>query len=394
MLTIYPPKLDLTEEGALLTSEFVIEEKKQSLWYLFPREYKDDLVTERLDAFVVGLLFLALKTGNDIYVKGSLSARLHYTINQYLIPAICLGNPSFKKIKVESEILSHENLNIKRLSATGLSCGVDSFATYITHLDEESEYKISYFTYFNAGSHGDLGGANTRGIYHERLNRIEEFANHVNIPLITVDTNLSELLQLNFQQTHSLRNISCVLHLQKIFAHYYYASAYRLDHFRINLKDTSDSDILYLFLLSTESTTFFSSVSQYSRVERTLLIAKYPLTFRYLDVCTNPRETDQFINCSVCYKCLRTQLTLDVAGCLEEYKCVFDIQKYKRVKKRYLGELLSKNNKSPLDNELIEFINTENPIPKYKSILYTMNHRFLKIKKDIKKEIKKLIFKK
>lgn len=394
MLTIYPQKADVTAEGILLTSEFEVEGKKQSLWYLFPKEYKNDLVTEQLDAFVVGLLFLALKTGNDIYVKGSLSARLHYTINYYLIPAICLGNPSFKRINVKAENLSHENLNFKRLSATGLSCGVDSFATYVDHLEAQTAYKISYFTHFNAGSHGDFGGVNTRDIYHKRLARIEKFAKDVKIPLITVDTNLSELLQMNFQQTHSLRSISCVLHFQKIFAHYYYASAYRLDHFRINPKDTSDSDMLYLFLLTTESTTFFSSVSQYSRVERTLLIAKHPLTYSYLDVCTNPRATKEFINCSVCYKCLRTQLTLDTAGLLEEYKPVFDIQKYKEVKKRYLAELLSKNNKSPLDLELIEFIQKTNPIQKYKVILYKINYEFQTIKKNIKKLIKRIIFKK
>ncbi len=391
MLTIYPQKLELTTEGALLASEFTMEGNKQTLWYLFPKEYQEDLVTERLDAFVVGLLLLALQTGNDVHVQGKLSARLHYTLNQYLVPAICFGNKDFKRIKITAEVLCSKNLNIKSKTGTGLSCGIDSLATYVSHLEGHPDYKISYFTFFNAGSHGDLGGENTRNIYHKRLHRIKKFATQVNIPLITVDTNLSELLQLNFQQSHSLRNISCILHFQKFFEHYYYASAYRLDYFNINPKDTSDSDFLYLSLLSTESTTFFSSVSQYTRVERTLLITKHPETYSHLDVCTNPRESGEFINCSVCYKCMRTQLTLEIAGCLEKYKSVFNIQKYKHAKNKYIGELFYKKNKSPLDNELIVFMQKVNPIKTYKINIFVFNHWFLSAKKNLKKTIKKAI---
>jgi hypothetical protein len=332
-----------------------------------------------------------LKTGNNIHIKGKLSARLEYTLNQYLIPAVCLGNAEFKKIKVKSDSLCTKSLNIKNLAVTGLSCGIDSLATYASHLNQHPDYAISYFTFFNAGSHGDFGGEFTRSIYHKRLHRVKSFANQVNIPLISVDTNLSEILRLNFQQTHSLRNISCALHLQKLFSKYYYASAYRLDHFKINSKDTSDSDFLYLNMLSTESTTFFSSVSQYSRVERTLLITKYPETYKHLDVCTNPRENDNFINCSVCYKCMRTQLTLDIAGCLEKYEAVFNIPKYKDAKKNYIGELLFKKYKSPLDKELIAFLQSKQPISSFNTKIHFTKYWASEFKKKIKKRIKSLI---
>jgi len=360
MIIIYKQKLIKTGDSIVLSAEFELDERKEELWYKFPAVYEKYLVTERLDAFAVGLLFLGLTTGKDLKLVGSLSARLSYTLNHYLIPALCLANPDFKKIKIISDNLDSEDLNIFKVAGTGISCGIDSFATYIDHKNEKGPNKIEFFTFFNAGSHGDFGGENARKIYYERARLVSGFVHEVNKDLIMVDTNLSEILQMSFQQTHSFRNISCVLNLQKLFKNYYYASAYRFDHFKLNLKDTSDSDIFYLSMLSTESTNLFSSVSQYTRVEKTLLITDYPETYNFLDVCTNPNFKGEYRNCSKCEKCLRTQFTLELFGKLDLYKKVFNLDIYNKEKDKYLAQLIENKNKNIINRELYETLKKYN----------------------------------
>lgn len=385
MIVINVPQLEIERDFIVISADIEINEGIEKLWYKFPVAFKQYLVTENLDAFLVGLLFLALKTGNDIELKAPISARLNYTLKHYLIPALCLANPKFKEIKIIANELNTTNLNTENVAGTGLSCGVDSFATYYDHINEIDSFKIKYFTFFNAGSHGDLGGEKTRSIFKQRFNAINQFAIGEGIETIPIDTNLNEILKLNFQQSHSFRSISCILHLQKLFKNYYYASAYRIDHFKLNAKDTSDSDIFNLKMLSTESISFFSSVSQFSRVERTLMISKHPKTYTFLDVCTNPSINKRHINCSICYKCLRTQLTLDIDGELHNYKQVFDIEKFKRIKLKYISSLLVKKNKTILDYELINHLKENNYSPPLK-IYYYATQTYLKfLGKRIKK---------
>ncbi|TDN89161.1 hypothetical protein DET49_10777 [Salegentibacter sp. 24] len=391
MIVINKPKLFIEAEFVIISSEINIFEEKEILWYKFPVEFQNYLVTENLDAFLVGLLFLGLKNGYDIRLESQVSEKLYYNLTHYLIPALCLANPALTRIEILPKELNGQNLNTGNIAGTGLSCGIDSFATYYDHIKENGRFSIGYFTFFNVGSHGDMGGERARKVYKERLHAVREFAMGENKKVITVDSNLSEILQVNFQKSHSLRSISCVLHLQKLFRNYYYASAYRFDHFKLNLIDTSDSDIFNLNMLSTESTSFYSSVAQLSRVERSQLVSQNPSTYPFLDVCTNPWIDKPYLNCSYCYKCLRTQLTLEIGDNLKFYNQVFDLKKYQEIKYKYIGELLGKNGKSPLDQELIAYLKERNYHLPTKVYIYGLLYRYNFYKLKLKRYFKEII---
>ncbi|NYE04176.1 hypothetical protein F4694_000920 [Bacillus niacini] len=49
------------------------------LWYESSENYGSYMTTERVDAFLVGLLWLALNKGQNILVKGALSEKLYYS---------------------------------------------------------------------------------------------------------------------------------------------------------------------------------------------------------------------------------------------------------------------------------------------------------------------------
>lgn len=62
-------------------------------------------------------------------------------------------------------------------------------------------------------------------------------------------------------------------------------------------------------------------------------------------------------NCSKCWKCLRTLVTMKIVGLIYRYADSFDLEEYVKHKNRYLGYLLSSN--QTLDREVIEFAKKE-----------------------------------
>lgn len=388
MITIKKPVIEKQDNAVIVSVEFNLDKRSEVLWYSFPKEFEKFIAIEQLDGFLVGLLFLGLKTGNDIKIEGSISSRLLYTLNNYVIDALCLIHPEYEKIQIIAESTVSKNINEGGVAGTGMSCGVDSLATYCDHAHLKSPFRIDYFIFCNVGSHGDMGGEKSRNVFLERLGNIEGFAEETNRKLIPVDSNLSEILNMKFQQTYNLRTISCVLLLQKLFRNYYYSSGTRFDHFSFNKEEIADVDMLIIPNLSTESTSMFVSALKYSRIERTGLIANFPETFKYLDVCTQPANNrGDKINCSKCYKCTRTMLTLDLLGQLDHYSNVFNISHFQKNKYKYVGKLISKRKRLTLDRELIKFIQ-EKGVPT-KAYLYSFKNHFFELKKHLKKKFYK-----
>lgn len=385
MIIIEKPSVKLIEKDlAEISVEFSMNNEKQKLWYTIPASFEKYLVSENLDAFLVGLLFLGLEKGKDISLKAPVSAKLLYSINHYLIPALCLANPELKEIKVIASELNEKNLNFGNAAATGLSCGVDSFATYYDHRNETGSYKIEYFTFFNAGSHGS-GDKKTRKIFKERLKKSKRFAAGVGKEIIPIDSNLSEILMMKFQKTNTLRNASCALLLQKLFRNYYSASKNRFDFFKLHSYDTQDYDSLILNMLSTESTTFFSAVANLTRLERTDFIADFEGTYNHLDICTSPRnKKEEGVNCSKCKKCLRTALTFDLLGKLDRYKNVFDLEVYRKNRDNFIWYILSTRNDNQINKDIYNLLKEKNQINYYNIAFSKLKNQGKKVEKFMK----------
>lgn len=375
MIHINLPQIVKTDTSAKLSSLIEFEDHDEILWFEVPIEVQKYLVVENIDAFLVGILFLALKLGEDIQLKAPVSAKLYYNLNHYVIPALCLANPKLKRIKIFNDKVNDENLNLVKVAGTGLSCGIDSFSTYYDHINEKNAYKIEYFAFFNVGSHGTESQIATR-LFKERYEKAKAFAKSINKDIIKIDSNLSLILNMKFQSTNTLRNASCVLILQKLFRNYYIASKNRFDYFKLHDYDTQDYDSLILNLLSTESTTFHSSVAQFTRVQRTALISIHPETYNYLDICTSSKKYNDGVNCSQCNKCLRTALTLDLLGKLNLYKNVFHIDKYEQLKNNYIAHVIKTKYKDQINGHLYDLLKEKVAINYKKIIISKVKTKF------------------
>jgi len=329
---------------------------QKTLWFSVPKEYGEFLTTTKLDGFVVGLLLLAMKSGEDMVLEGAVSQKLYYNLTHYYTEILRLALPSLKPVRIVPKSLDDgRNSPPAGGVATGFSAGIDSFAVVFDHLvqDVPSDFRITHFLFNNVGSHGDSDAERASRLFHERYDLIKGYPESIDKPFITIDSNLSDVLQMDFQQTHVPRNVSAVLMLQGLFSKYYYASTYRYrDCYIGKTYDMAYTDPSALHLLSTESLECIATGSQMSRVEKTRRVAQVDGANRWLNVCATETGGE---NCSACWKCNRTLLTLELLGLLSEFDQVFDLSKWEKAKHSYVTNFVLRNPKDPLVTEILEY---------------------------------------
>lgn len=355
-MIIGPIKKSFQQDSVKIESLIECDGEEKLLWYSFDESIADYVTDEVHDGFLVGLLLLAMKKGEDIHIKGVISERLYYNLENYYMSIISSVYPELKKINIYPEQLSNgNNFESKGKVLTGFSAGIDSFCTIYDHSLEEipDSYKITHFLFNNVGSHGE-NAEQGESLFLERYNLIKGFTIEAGLDFIKVNSNLSSLLNMNFQQTHVPRNVSSVLMLQKLIGKYYYASTYRYqDSFVGETYDLAYSDPFALHLLSTEVLDCISSGCQHSRVEKTRRVSELPSSNKWLNICVSPVKQGE--NCSCCWKCNRTLITLELLDKIDDYKDVFDLEKWSWSKKWYIPEvILNKKNNDPLIDEIRE----------------------------------------
>jgi len=359
-MIIHPPVV--IDEGSTVILQAVIEHsgKQETLWYSFDKKYKQHLTTEKLDGFLVGVLLLGMKLGEDIIVKSALSEKLFYNLTNYYMNIMCLVMPDLKSVKILPDSLDNgKDNNCEQAVVTGFSAGIDSFCVLYDHLvvDVPPGYKITHFVFNNVGSHG--ADVQKEGeLFHKRFDLIKGFANEVGVEFVKINSNLSAILQMDFAQTHVPRNASSLLLLQKLFSKYYYASTYSYqDSFVGKTHSMGYTDASAVHLLSTETLDCISSGGQHTRLEKTRRTVLVENASQWLNVCVSTRTDGK--NCSECWKCCRTLMTLDLLGVLENFSSVFDLNKWKYVRNWYIRKtVLNRKNRHPFVREMREYADT------------------------------------
>jgi hypothetical protein len=109
-MEIESPQIIKTDDCAIVQSEITYKNKKEKLWYSVPTKYGDSLVTETIDGFLVGLLPLAMKIGENIKVQGTISKKLYFNLTNSYQTILKLVHPYLKKIEIVTQDLTEKRL--------------------------------------------------------------------------------------------------------------------------------------------------------------------------------------------------------------------------------------------------------------------------------------------
>lgn len=330
------------------------------LWFSVPNKYSEYLADDRYDAFLVGMLYPAMMYGEDIEIRGSVSERLLFNINTYVLALLNAYSPLTKTIKINVHDSTTDKLGGVEVG-TGFSGGVDSFCTIYDHyaLEKNPSFRISKLIFLNVGSHGAYDSPNTIKKFKSRYNYLHAFPAEEKLEFIPVDSNLHKFHIWGHQKTHTLTTVAGVLIFQKIFQKYYLSSGLSYKDLSGSMKLYKDYDIgafsdpILLPLLCTETLQFIPDGQQYFRSEKVKRIANYDYANKYLNVCVNSSE-GSFRNCSICSKCMRTINVLESLDLLEQFENIFDYDLYRRKRFGYMTKLRIDYNKSPFAKDNVD----------------------------------------
>lgn len=316
---------------------------EKTIWYSTDKKFENYITITNADSFILILFIYSIFNNKKFKSEVAVSKRLKYGLLEIMLPAFQMMGYNSTKKDFDFSIVDKTIFHEAKAVGTAMSFGVDSFHAYLDSL--KTEFPVDTLTLFNAGAFGE-DGVESRQLFELMKSKVDVFAKKINKDFVWVDTNLNEILQMSFLKSHSFRNFSCVLVLQKMFTKYYYASGLTVDSFKLVDSDTAYYDLLSSKVLISNNLELITSGLLTSRMQKTIFIADSEITYEELNVCIivpdnkNINKENITVNCSKCFKCIRTMTYLDVIGKLDNYKNVFDLKDYHKNKNRYFGNLL------------------------------------------------------
>lgn len=355
------PKIEYEQGKVFYKVDIRIRDDNRTLWFSLDEKY-DNLISDKSDAALIALLIPAMQVGEDIHIDGKISKRLFYNLSRPIQKILQLIIPSLRRIKIYATEISEETLISNKYVATGFSGGVDSFSVLADHFyNNNPNYEVTHLLFNRVGSNHSGG----EELFQKRFEHLLPLTKKIGLPFIRVNSNLHDFYskEIGFKQTHTFRNTSAAMVLQSGIGHFMYASGYSYPQLYVGKSEAiAKCDPLIMPLLSTEGVNIISVGSEYSRVEKTMSLVEIKDTYDTLNVCVNAQHKGKYINCSKCFKCLRTLATLDIAEKLHLYDSSFDISLYKKLRKNYFAKIYHSEN--VLDREVINLAkNQDFPIP-------------------------------
>jgi hypothetical protein len=320
------------------------------LWFQVEPEYQSWLAADRYDAAVLAILPYAMITGQPIRVMGGVTDLLLHDLRTGIMPILNRQRRVLRPIEIEAASLPAEARAAGSAVLMGLSCGVDSLCTAMTHLDHPAaRLRVTHFSFHDVGAHGKI---NPDKLFAWRLSHAKAAAADAGRPLVVVRSNLTSFRIASFRQFHSLFNCAVGIALGSGVGTFLYSAShsYRAIHVGPG-GDISLADPIVLPLFSSSGVWCVSADAQLRRVEKTERIADWPYAQRWLDVCESASPDNR--NCGVCNKCCRTALTLELLGKLDAFRDRFDLDAYRSARTKFISFMLL-HSEEDLVSEVLE----------------------------------------
>ncbi len=361
MIEIKNIEIRQISEALEVTYEIVIDGNEHNLTYKISGE-NIETVPSVCDAVVVTFLVYAIKIGLSFYSEYPITEKLYYNLTKHVIPQLSIMHKTRNDL-IHLDMPTTKEVYDGKWVGTGISLGVDSFATVHEYMDdcELDEYKLTHLVHLKTGAHhGRLGyfdKEKENELFLVEDTKARKFCEEKGYKLVVIESNLHEITCKEFgygtfSPTHTFRNLGCILLLQNLFGKYYYASTQNLDKFVFK----ASGDVAYyekwvMPYISNDSVEFYSANTNMTRIQKTMYISKFADTYDNLHVCWREKE-----NCGTCPKCVRTLVTLDIIGALDNYSKSFDLDSYYKNRDKYISEVIMMKDNDIYYKEIYEYM--------------------------------------
>jgi len=282
-----------------------------------------------LDGFVCGMIFYAMRIGQNVEVRGRMSLDCLRNLNEFQ-KAWCVWKPSvYNEIDIIPDELV-ERVETRHESIAVFSGGVDSTFLLLKH-GTDPLGPAAYRPKTALMVHGfDVPLDETRQ-FNALKERSSELINELGLELYTVATNSKELGLQEWADSFASQLAACLHNYSHEFGYGLVGSSEPYNALVLPWGSNPVTD----HLLSGGALRVVHDGAGYSRTEKVGELAKFPTATKTLKSCWEGKET--FKNCGRCEKCIRTLLNFKAVG-VSDPGC-FD---------------------APLDNALIKSIHISN----------------------------------
>jgi hypothetical protein len=292
------------------------ERVPESLWFAFPEEYSA-WITDSSDGFAASLLLLSMYLEEDMEIRGKVSPRLAYGLEEYRNVFNQWFPSQFHQINLKfGELLALPPNEIEAKVGVSFSGGVDSLYTVWSHLAENQPSRSMRLTH-GLFVHGlDLRFSEAER-YQSLLQRYRLVFNQLGLSLLTVQTNVYLLTEfrINWVNAHGGALCGIALTLGKLFKRFYLAAPFSYDEIVPNgLSPVVDH------LLSSDTMELLHHGAAKNRIEKIEVLSQWKVAQENLRVCTDIEKRIGLNNCCACEKCLRTMTMLENFGSLAKFQ--------------------------------------------------------------------------
>ncbi len=281
-----------------------------TLWFKFPEAHAS-FVSVRADGLALALLFIALQRGEDIRVRGTLSPRLAFGMNEYQRIETLRNPQKYHPIGICADQYAPAESPGDKIAAP-FSGGVDSFYTVWTHIPQNEKYSGNALTHAIFVQGFDIGLQDTRS-FEICTNAYRAMLREYGVELLTASTNVRAFdRHTNWSANYKPALMGLAHLLGRGLRQFYIPAEYSYDESEMGI-----ASALQFALLSSESLAILNDGSRLNKFERIVAIAHVPATYNTLRVCyVHP---DGLMNCGKCGKCVNTMTALEIAGVLQHY---------------------------------------------------------------------------
>jgi hypothetical protein len=319
-MIIHQPEIIAREGHTLVFSRLTLGRTERDfpeyLWYRVPNHYGEFLTTQS-DAFLVPGLLAGMYIEEDIEVRGTVSPRLAYHLDEYQHILNRRFPDHLHKIEVKYERLAPLAASPKGVGTT-FTGGVDSLFTLWEHLPQnqpDPDFQVTHCLFIKG-----FDILHKEKAYYELL--YEEFAKRltrIGVELIPLETNIVSIIHMRMPLPfyYGPTILGAGISLAGLFQRFYIPSSW--DYQKLK-KGAFTSDPLVDSLLSTDALDIINHGTTHRRVDKVEIIADWELAQELLWVCTEAYFQNPHWNCSRCEKCVRTMIPLYALGTLGEFK--------------------------------------------------------------------------
>ncbi|MBK3734332.1 hypothetical protein GAY29_14740 [Azospirillum brasilense] len=263
-----------------------------------------------MDGTVMAVLFHAMERGLPVHVHGPLTRTALHNIDALQGVWRRWRPDRYRTVEIIPERVVDRNApKPGRRAIAAYSSGLDSTFTILRHrllLPPERRHTVGALLMVH-GFDVELDRAED---FERLVERTRPFRDLVGLELRVVRTNSKELHLQNWQDSHAAELAAC-LHLHEAeFEFGLIGSTKPYDALVIPYGTTPIAD----HLLSGDGFSIVHDGAAYSRTEKAAAVAAYPEAVGSLRVCWEGAQ--QFRNCGVCEKCVRTRMNFAAAGVL------------------------------------------------------------------------------